>query len=56
MQAVEAFKSSRVALLGEADGLCLRQFPGIDSSRSGHATRRGASLVAMQRPLPELYL
>jgi hypothetical protein len=42
--------------LGEADGLGLRHFPSIDSSRSGHATRRGASLTAMRHLLGELYL
>jgi hypothetical protein len=56
MQAVEALECSRIALLSEADGLGLRYFPSIDSSRSGHATRRGASLIAMRHLLGELYL
>jgi hypothetical protein len=43
-------------LLGEPDGFRLRQFPSFSSSRSGHATRRDASLIAMRRPLQKLYL
>ena len=56
MQSVEAFKSRRIALLGEPDRFRFRQFASFDSSRSGHATRRDASFTAMRRPLPELYL
>ena len=56
VQSVEAFKSRRVALLGESDGFCFRQLARFGSSRSGHATRRGASLIAMRRPVPEVVL
>ena len=56
MQAIQALKRRRIALLGESNRVCLRQFTSFVSSRSVHATGRQASLAAMRRPPPELYL
>lgn len=56
MQLVQSLKRRRIALLGKPNRLCLRQFPSFGSFRSGHATRRNASLSAMRRPPQKLYL
>jgi hypothetical protein len=56
MQSVQAFKSRRIALLGEPDCIRFRQFARFGVSRSGHATRRDASHIAMRLPPQKLYL
>jgi hypothetical protein len=55
MELVQAFESSRIPLLGEPNRLGFRYFPSFGSSRSGHATRRDASLTAMRHPFWKLY-
>jgi hypothetical protein len=55
MQLVQALECRRIALLGAPDRFSFRYFPSFDSSRSGHATRRGASFNAMRRPHQKLY-
>jgi hypothetical protein len=40
VQAIDALKRRRIALLGQADSICLRQLTGFTLSRAGHSTRR----------------